>query len=130
MRTRLFRPRTAFTTFWRFGKRACRQRCTSSRRDRTGLDSPTTTSPCPPGRSCLRRGCADAGSSNEHSVVRLALKVVPGSSKNAIAGWLGDTLKVRVSAAPERGKANDAVEALIADALRLPADRVRIVAGA
>ena len=63
-------------------------------------------------------------------MVRLALKVVPGSSKNAIAGWLGDTLKVRVSAAPERGKANDAVEALIADALRLPADRVRIVAGA
>jgi uncharacterized protein YggU (UPF0235/DUF167 family) len=62
--------------------------------------------------------------------VRLAVKVVPGSSRNALAGWLGDTLKVRVTAPPERGKANAAVEALIAGALQLPADRVRIVAGA
>ena len=61
--------------------------------------------------------------------VRLSLKVVPGSSKNAIVGWLGDTLKVRVTAPPERGKANAAVENLIAKALQIPADRVHIVSG-
>lgn len=61
--------------------------------------------------------------------IRLQLKVVPGSSRAGIAGWLGETLRVRVTAPPERGKANAAVEALLASALDLPTDAVRIVAG-
>jgi uncharacterized protein YggU (UPF0235/DUF167 family) len=60
---------------------------------------------------------------------RLELKVVPGATRAGIAGWLGDTLKVRVSEPPERGKANAAVEALLAKALDLPRDRVTITAG-
>ena len=36
----------------------------------------------------------------------LAIKVVPGASRTAIAGPLGDRLKVRVAAPPEGGKAN------------------------
>jgi uncharacterized protein (TIGR00251 family) len=63
-----------------------------------------------------------------HSV-RLALKVVPGSSQDRVAGWLEDILKVRVRAPPERGKANAAVEKLVADALIIPQDAVRIVSG-
>jgi uncharacterized protein YggU (UPF0235/DUF167 family) len=38
-------------------------------------------------------------------------------------------LKVRVTAPPERGRANAAVEAAIAGALDVPPDCVRIVAG-
>jgi uncharacterized protein YggU (UPF0235/DUF167 family) len=57
------------------------------------------------------------------------VKVVPGSSRACIAGWLGETLRVRVTAAPERGKANAAVEELLAGALELSRDAVRIVAG-
>lgn len=38
-------------------------------------------------------------------------------------------LKLRVSAPPERGKANAAVEALLAEALGLSRENVRIVAG-
>jgi uncharacterized protein (TIGR00251 family) len=60
---------------------------------------------------------------------RLELKVVPGASRTGIAGWLGETLKVRVAAPPERGKANAAVEALLADALGVPSRALRIVAG-
>jgi uncharacterized protein YggU (UPF0235/DUF167 family) len=60
---------------------------------------------------------------------RLTLKVVPGAARDEIAGWLGDALKLRVSAAPERGKANAAVEALLARALDLPTANVRIAAG-
>ena len=45
-------------------------------------------------------------------VTRLTVKVVPGASSSAIAGWLGDSLRMRLSAAPERGKANAAVEKL------------------
>jgi len=43
---------------------------------------------------------------------------------------LGDALKVRVSAPAERGKANAAVLEVVASALGVPIDRVRIVAGA
>jgi uncharacterized protein (TIGR00251 family) len=62
--------------------------------------------------------------------IRLSIKVVPGSSREGIAGWLGDALKVRVRAPAERGKANAAVERLLSEALRLPEDGVRIIAGA
>ena len=61
--------------------------------------------------------------------VKLAIKVVPGSSRTCLAGWLGDTLKVRVAAAPERGKANAAVEALLADVLGLASGSASIVSG-
>jgi len=62
--------------------------------------------------------------------MRLNIKVVPKSSRTMVAGWLGDELKIRVAAPPERGKANDAVVALLAVTLGVPAERVRIVAGA
>ena len=57
------------------------------------------------------------------------MKVVPGSSRSCLAGWLGDTLKLRVAAPPERGKANAAVEALLDAALLLPSGSARVVAG-
>jgi len=60
---------------------------------------------------------------------RLLVKVVPGATHPGIVGWLGDSLKVRVAAAPERGKANAAVEAEICSALSLPPGAARVVAG-
>ena len=47
----------------------------------------------------------------------LWIKVVPGASRNEIAGVLGDRLKVRVGAPPESGKANKAVCVLLARTL-------------
>ena len=61
--------------------------------------------------------------------VRLSLKVVPGSSRSAIVGWMGDALKVKVAAPPEKGKANIAVAALLCQVLKLPRGAVQIVAG-
>lgn len=60
---------------------------------------------------------------------KLAVKVVPKAARDAVAGWMGDVLKVRVTAPPERGKANTAVLGMIADALRVPRGRVRLIAG-
>ena len=64
------------------------------------------------------------------TTIRLEVKVVPGSSRSAVVGWLGETLKVRVTAPAERGRANTAVEEALADALGVPRARARVVAGA
>lgn len=65
---------------------------------------------------------------NRSTDIKLAIKVVPGSSRDSIAGWLGDTLKIRVTAPAEGGKANAAVEKILANALGLP-KCARIVTG-
>jgi len=56
----------------------------------------------------------------------LPIKVVPSSSQDCIAGWLGEVLKIRVRAPAERGRANEAAEKVLTRALGAPA---RIVAG-
>jgi uncharacterized protein YggU (UPF0235/DUF167 family) len=61
--------------------------------------------------------------------VKLPVKVSPKASRDRIQGWLGDALKLSVTAAPERGRANAAVEELLAEALSLPVSRVKVVAG-
>jgi uncharacterized protein len=61
--------------------------------------------------------------------MKLKIKVVPKSSRNSVAGWMGDTLKICVNAAPEKGKANLAAREILAAALGLPKDKVRVVSG-
>jgi len=63
------------------------------------------------------------------AAVSLSIKVVPGSSRDCVAGWLGDTLKVRVRAPAERGKANLAVEKIIAEAIGVSPASVCVVKG-
>jgi len=58
------------------------------------------------------------------------VKAVPGASRDAVAGVLGDRLKVRVSAPPEGGKANKAIVKLIAKALGVRAADVELESGA
>lgn len=60
---------------------------------------------------------------------RLKLKVIPASSRNAVSGWLDDTLKIQVTAAPERGKANKAVVALLCKSFGLQRSSVRVLQG-
>jgi uncharacterized protein (TIGR00251 family) len=60
---------------------------------------------------------------------RLRLRVVPGAKRDALVGRHGDAWKVRVAAPPERGAANDAVVALLARVLGVPARTVTLVSG-
>lgn len=60
----------------------------------------------------------------------LQVKAIPGARRDGIAGTLGDRLKVRVSAPPEGGKANDAIRALVAGRLGLKPHDVTLVLGA
>ncbi len=66
----------------------------------------------------------------DNSDVLIRLKVVPGSSRDAIAGVLGDRLKIKVAAAPEAGKANAAVCELLARVLNVKRRDVAIEVGA
>jgi uncharacterized protein len=60
---------------------------------------------------------------------RLRLRVVPGAKRSALVGRHGDAWKVRVTAPPERGAANEAVLELLAEALGVSANEVRLVSG-
>ena len=61
--------------------------------------------------------------------MRILVKAIPKASRDRVVGWVGERLKVAVTAAPERGKANAAVIEVLAAALELPTSRLRIVAG-
>ena len=57
------------------------------------------------------------------------LKIVPGSSRDSISGILDGALKIKISAAPEKGKANKAVIAFLAKKLGLKKNDIEIVSG-
>ena len=64
-----------------------------------------------------------------HSVqLELDIRVQPRASRNAVE-IDGERITVRVTAAPESGKANDAVVALLAKRLGVPKRSVQIVQG-
>ncbi len=67
----------------------------------------------------------------EHGTFReLQVKVIPKSSKSEVVGVLGDgTLKVKVAAAPEKGRANEELRAILARHFGVPARDVEIVSG-
>ena len=62
--------------------------------------------------------------------VVLAVKVVPASSKTAIVGQLNGMLKIKLSAAPEKGKANQCLINFLAERLGVRKNAVSIVSGA
>lgn len=59
---------------------------------------------------------------------RLSLRVTAGASRDGI-DQREDGLRVRVTTAPEGGKANAAVRTLLAQALGVPKYRLRLVRG-
>ena len=62
--------------------------------------------------------------------MELRVKVIPKSSRTEFVGTLPDgTWKVKVAAAPEKGKANRALCEFIAERLGVPKSRVRVVSG-
>jgi len=61
--------------------------------------------------------------------VQFAVKVVPGASRDRIAGVLGSALKVQIAAAPEAGKANRRLCEVLAAALDTAVRDVEVVSG-
>jgi uncharacterized protein (TIGR00251 family) len=63
------------------------------------------------------------------SGVRFTAKIVPGSSKTALSGLLDDMVKIKVAAAPEKGKANQCLVAFLAKRLGVKKNAVQIKSG-
>jgi uncharacterized protein YggU (UPF0235/DUF167 family) len=55
--------------------------------------------------------------------------VIPGAGKPGVVGRYGEAWKLRVTAPPERGKANDATLELLANTLGLATANLRLVSG-
>jgi uncharacterized protein len=62
-------------------------------------------------------------------MARIVVTVSPGASRNELAGRHGEGWKARVAAPPERGRANEALLDLLAEALGLPCSRLAVVGG-
>ena len=63
------------------------------------------------------------------NAVIFSVKVVPRSSRTAIAGILNGMLKVKLSAAPEKGKANESLVEFLADTLGVKKNTITITSG-
>ena len=59
----------------------------------------------------------------------IKVRVQPRASNNQVIGYREDVLRLRVTAPPEGGKANDAVVALLAETLGIAKGRVKIFRG-
>ena len=62
--------------------------------------------------------------------VTISIRVQPRASRNAVVGWTGDTLNIRLMAPPVEGAANAACVAFLADLLDLPQSQLEILTGA
>lgn len=62
--------------------------------------------------------------------VRVTVRVQPRATRSELAGVHGDALKVRLTAPPVEGAANEALVRLLAATFGIPARAITIVAGA
>ena len=60
---------------------------------------------------------------------RISLVVSPGARRTELVGRYGEAWKARVAAPPEDGRANAALEELVASLLGVPRADVSVVAG-
>lgn len=63
---------------------------------------------------------------HSHGVV-IRVKARPGARRNGFAGLHDGALRVDVTAAPEKGKANEAIVALLAEALGVAKSAIELI---
>jgi uncharacterized protein len=62
--------------------------------------------------------------------VTLRVKILPRSPKSEFAGELSDgTVKIRIAAPPEKGRANEALCSFLAQHYKVPRSNVEVISG-
>ena len=70
-----------------------------------------------------------ARKNKEEAAVTLSIRIQPRASKNEIVAREGGALKIRITAPPVDGAANEALIRFLADTLSVPKSQVEIVSG-
>lgn len=60
----------------------------------------------------------------------ISVRAQPGAKRDAIVGEHAGMLKVAVSAPPDKGRANDAIIEVLADALGIKRSQIELISGA
>ena len=60
---------------------------------------------------------------------RLEVKVIPGASRDEVAGTMGTAVKIKLRAPPVEGRANEALVAFLAAQLDLPRRAIALERG-
>jgi uncharacterized protein len=60
---------------------------------------------------------------------RLEVKVIPGASRDEVAGTMGNAVKIKLRAPPVEGRANEALVEFLAERLDLPRRAISLVHG-
>lgn len=64
------------------------------------------------------------------SPIRIKVKVTPSSPKNEITGFMADgSVKIRIHATPEQGKANAQLIKFLSEELDIPTENIEIISG-
>ncbi len=66
--------------------------------------------------------------STEGGVI-FSVKVVPGSSRTGVSGMLNGMVKIKISAAPEKGKANQCLIKFLAKKLGVKKSAISVISG-
>ncbi|MBI5102831.1 MAG: YggU family protein [Nitrospirae bacterium] len=61
--------------------------------------------------------------------IRVTVKVEPRSSKRAVSGVMGDVIKVKLTAPPVDGAANEQLVEFLSETFRVKKSSIRIVKG-
>jgi uncharacterized protein (TIGR00251 family) len=66
----------------------------------------------------------------KHNPQYLRIKVIPKSARNEVIEIMDDdTIKIRIKAVPEKGKANKELVSFLAQELKMPKDSFEIISG-
>lgn len=75
------------------------------------------------------KGVPGRGAGRGGESATFAVRVLPRSARNGVAGLAGDAVRIRLTAPPVEDRANEALVRFLADALGVPKPSVMIVAG-
>ncbi|MDR1032045.1 MAG: DUF167 domain-containing protein [Holosporales bacterium] len=59
----------------------------------------------------------------------ISVKLTPKASTNAVIGFKDQVLQVKVTAAPENNKANEALIKIVSDFLKVPKSKIQVISG-
>ena len=65
----------------------------------------------------------------EPASCRLEVKVIPGASRDEVAGTMGNAVKIKLRAPPVEGRANEALVEFLAEQLDLPRRAISLERG-